>query len=239
MKILFLIFLIGSTLFATDIFDTSQKTTTILDIDKNKATIGLGDLIVGQSGVIVHKFDDNHSAILANFYITSSNKQTSQIKILKDKVLLQDAVPTVNLTPQKGNIVVVNHIYKSSLLIVPNFETSQQIKNLYKNQNFLNPDIFAAYLKINYIVRPQKEDFVKFCKDNTIGNIFIAIKDKLYIVDIYSFKILYTNDIISNNDKIVLPFFTKVKDIQSSMLDWSSPVKDYNKYYSKLIGVAK
>ncbi len=218
------------------IFNLATKEILINDVNRNKATINTGNLKIGQSGIIVHKYNKD-SIIIASAIVQSSSASSSTLMLYKPNTLVQSAIPTSSLQPANGDTFVLNHMYNSSLLIVPNYETYQEIQSLYPTQNFLNSDIFAAYLKIEALPVPKQKDVKEFCKANDIGTIFIAVNNQLYILDTYSFKTLHTNKLSMNDSKIQTPFFTKVTDIEKDFWDFGeSEIRDYNSYFSALIG---
>jgi len=229
--------LLLSSAYAT--FQPKTQELVISQVVNNTATINLGNLTIGQSGIIVHKFKDNKSIIISTAIVTSTTNDKSIIAIeTKNNILKQDAIPTTNLKVQDKDIFVLNHLYSSSLLLVPNLEASQKVQELYKNQNFINPDIFASYLKINNKPIPNKKLIQSFCKEQDIGTIFVLTNNKLSILDINSLKVIYTKDLKILNNEFKSPFFTKVEDFNQNMWDFSdNKIKNFNKYYSKLLGL--
>ena len=210
----------------------------ILKVFKDNAIINKGNLKEGQSGAIVHKFKDKNEIILKYAYVIKSNEKNSTIKFSKIKILPQEALANTNLKPSKGDAFILNHLYYNSLIIAPNFQSYLKVKNMYKKYNFLNPDYFAAFLKLDQNPAPNKNDFQHFCIDNQIGTIFFVIDHKIYIVDTISFKIIDKKNINYSNNKYQLPFFSNVEKIEGSIFNWDE-IKDYNKYYSKMIGLKK
>jgi hypothetical protein len=216
-----------------------QKNTTISNTTKTTATIPIGKLSIGQSGVIVHEFQDNKSLILLNAVVINSSKDSSTIQFVETNILKQSAIPTTNKKPSNGDTFVLNHLWTTSLLIAPNFEAKNRIENAYYLNNFIDIDIFAAWLKINNAPVPTKNDFQEFTQKNNIGTLFIQLKNKLYIVDSTSFKVIHERDITIEDKTKALPFFTNVQDIKKGLFSWFSQnsIKNYNNYYENLIGI--
>ena len=208
-------------------------------INGDLATINVGKLIVGQSGVIVRKIN-NKTIIIAKAIVKSSSVNASTLLISKSNILTQNAIPTLKLKPQINDIFILNHIYNSSLLIVPNFEALQKIKKLYPKQHFLDPDIFAAYLKMQNLPSPTLKDMQRFCKDYDIGTIFILAQHYLYILDVESLQLIKKAKLYINSAKTQSPFFTKITDIKESLWDFNNEeIKDYNHYYTSIINKIK
>ncbi len=237
MKILSFILLTISSLYSSINLDTKQYK--IYNTTEDKTTIKATALIAGQSGVIIRTIDKKNSIIISYATVISSSASQTTLSIDLDKsILKQDALPTFKSKVKDGDTFILNHLYSSSLLIVPNFETSQYIKEKYPKQNFLNPDIFASYLKINDQPTPSQTDIQTFCTKQDIGTIYIVIAQKLYILDVNSFTTINTLEISDSQKDSQSPFFTKVKDIEQGFWDFSqSEIKDYDKYYSKILGL--
>ena len=221
-------------------FDTTTKEFTLNNINKNTAIINQENLKIGQSGIIIHKYSNKSSIVVATASVISSSKKSSKILIEKHNFLTQNAIPTTKLKPSNGDTFILNHLYSSSLLIAPNYETVQAIKAIYPKQNFFNPDIFASHLKITNKPIPTKGLLQNFCKEKDIGTIFIAVKNQFYILDVNSFKVLDTIKISVNDRKIQKPFYTKVLNIEKNFWDFGdSEVTDYNSFYTSLIDGTK
>ena len=235
MKLIFTIFL--SFLIANASQFTEQKTI-MSDVTKETATIPIGSLSIGQSGVVVHDFKENKLSILTNAIVTASSSDSSTITFEQSKILEQDAIPTTNLEPKDGDIFILNHLYNTSLLIVPNHESMVEIKTKYNENNFIDSDIFAAYLKINDTPVPEKEDIVNFAKHNNIGTIYIEANSKLNILDTLSFKIIKSENLSLESNATESPFFTNVEDIKTPFFSWfaKEKVDNYHEHYSNLIG---
>jgi hypothetical protein len=222
-----------STLLSKTILE--QKEIILTTVNKNFATIAIGNLKVGQSGIIIHN-TQNSSLIIANAIVQSTSLNKSTLILSESDILLQSALPTSNQKAKIGDIFVLNHMYHSSLLIVPNYEASKKIKELYPNQKFLNPDIFAAHLKITSLPVPTFRDIQKFCKSYNIGTIFIVVNNQLYIIDTNSLYTLQTTKLDIADKTMQSPFFTKITDIKTNILDFGADkIKDYNDFYLGLI----
>jgi len=233
MKLLIMICL---SLFTINAITLQQQTTTIYNVTKTNANIAIGNLQIGQSGVIVHNFKNNKSSILAEAIVTKTDKNSSTIKFIKTDILKQDAIPTTNLKPNNNDIFVLNHLYNTSLLIVPNYTAKIKIENIFYKTSFLNSDIFAAWLKMNNIPVPTKEDVQQFAKKNNIGTIYIQSSNKLKIIDTLSFKVIQTIPLKVDDNKTQVPFFTNVQDIKTSPFSWftKEKIENYNKYWTDL-----
>jgi hypothetical protein len=217
--------------------------TKIENIENNKSTINIGNLIIGQSGIVVHIYDNDKRLIVSNAKVISSNNNSSIVEFFKFDDLKQDALPTTKRTIEKGDVLVLNYMYNSSLLIAPSQDSFQSVRNNFKLNNFIHSDIFAAKLKINNQPYPTKEDFQAFAIEQNLGTIFFVLDNKIFIVDTKTFTILDSYSINYENSEATMPFYTRVEKIESSILDFSffsdKDTLSYDDYYKRILGLAK
>ena len=215
----------------------------IENIQDNKSTINVGNLIVGQSGIVVHIYDNDKRLIVSNAKVISSNSNTSVVEFFKFDDLKQDALPTSKREIEIGDVLVLNYMYNSSLLITPTQDSFQSVRDNFKLNNFIHSDIFAAKLKVNNKPYPTKEDFQKFAIEQNLGTIFFTLDNKVYIVDTKTFAILESYTFTYENSEIKMPFYTRVEEIEESILDFSffSDKKElsYDEYYKRILGLSK
>jgi len=216
----------------------SEHKYTIENVTDTTAIIHKGSLEIGQSGIVVHNFISNKSIIITKASVISSDENKSILKFIKTDILKQDSIVNTNLKAKNGDDFILNHLYKVSLLIAPNFDAYRGISYSYSN-NFIDSELFASYLKVNNIPVPTKKDFQEFLNKNNIGTLYIVIKKKLYIIDALTFKILQTRNLKLKNTKTTVPFYTNINEIKTSAFNWfgKEKIKDYNKYYLNLIGI--
>ncbi len=235
MNKLFLIVLLS----VYSIASMDQKITTITNVSSSEATINVGNLKVGQSGIVIHNYDDESSIVVSNAIVISSNNNESKVIFTKFDDLTQNALPTSNLKPSNGDTFILNYLYKKSLLIAPNGSTYNNIKEKFTAQSFFNSDVFASFLKLKYNPTPLKADFQEFCKNNNLGTIYFVIDKKVYIVDSKSFVILEEHNIINDDAVQEQPFYTKVDEIKNGAFAWfeNTNIGNYSNYYTNLISL--
>lgn len=214
----------------------------IENINDNKSTINIGNLIVGQSGIVVHIYEDSKRMIVSNAKVVKSNEKESIVEFFEFADLKQDAIPTSNRKVAIDDILVLNYMYPASLLIAPNQDTFQIVRSNFKYNNFIHSDIFASKLKNESQPYPTKEDIQKFAIEQNLGTIFIVAENKVNILDTKTFTILNSYPISYEEKDVVMPFYTRVEEINESPLSWSIPFfgndksLSYNKYYQKILG---
>lgn len=229
-------------------FSVKPMGTKIENIDDNKSTINIGNLIIGQTGIIVHIYDNDKRLIVSNAKVISSNNNSSVVEFFNFDDLKQEALPTTKRAVEKGDVLVLNYMYNSSLLITPTQDTFQTVRNNFKLNNFIHSDIFAAKLKINNQPFPTKEDFQEFAIEQNLGTIFFVLNNKVYILDTKTFTILDSYALSYDNNESKMPFYTRVEEIEGSILDFSfsdflffkdKKVLSYDEYYQEILGLTK
>ena len=237
MKIIYILLIFALSAFSTDL---KEQIVQIKHSNHKEATIEIGNLTVGQSGIIVNNGSEGKSVIVCYGIISASDENRSIITFKFKDVLLQNAIPKTNLKPKDGDIFVINHLYKNSMILAPNFEAFSNAKKLYPNLNFLDSDFFAAYLKINNNPTPKKEDIIEFAHQNDLGRVFIIADQNLHTVDTLSFTIVDSQPLSFESNESSTPFYANIDEIKTSTFDFfgEENIGDYNKYYKKLLGIA-
>jgi len=216
--------------------DLRSKKLEIYDLTNNKAKIKIANLKIGQSGVIVHNSSKADSIIIAVAQVVDTNTEYSTIQIEKKSIVKQNAIPTSKHLASNGDTFVLNHIYSSSLLIVPNSKAKALVVLNYPNQKFLSEDFFASYLKVISTPVLNKEDIMNFAQSQQIGTLFIVIKNTLYIKDSISFKTIDKVSLNINDSNTQVPFYSKIQKIEKGLLDFGDDkIADYNLFYSSLV----
>ena len=200
--------------------DYTPIATRISNVTNKNATINIGNLRIGQSAIIQHRYQDSKSLIVSNAYVTKSNATNSTLKFISFLDIKQNAIPTSNRKPVNGDVAILNYLYDASLIIAPSQDAFTATRAKYRDNNFLHSDMFGAKLKIEREPLPSKEIIQKFAIEQNIGTIFFVIASKVYIVDAKTFAIL-DEDTISYNfvENERMPFYTRVEKIEKTELE--------------------
>ena len=234
-KIAFLLLAICSLSFAAK-FDLKPSYNLILSTNNGNATsLDNDSFIVGSSGVVMHRLNDGSKAIIARAVVTQKKDGYANLRFEVFNELKQSALPLPTILPQAGDEVILNYMYNRSLIIAPNKEIYDQIIKSFSHITFIHPDIVAAYLSYEYKPNPSKADFRKMCALNATGLILIALDGEALFADCGSFEILqsFKTGEISYYE---VPFYTRIKDIKSPFWKFGAKIKNYDKYYNKLLG---
>ncbi len=236
MKIVYIFLICFANLFATDF---TEQIIPISNTTKKEATINIGNLQVGQSGIIINNQSKDNAVILSYATVITSDLNSSVIEFKFKDILTQDALPKTNLKPKDGDIFVLNHLYKNTMIIAPNFEALSNVKKINDGAHFLDSDFFAAYLKINENPTPKKEELIAFAHINDLGRIFIVTDKTINTIDALSFQIIDKQKISYDDNTTNTPFYANIDEIKTSTFDFfgEESIGDYNKYYKKLLGI--
>jgi len=220
------IFLLPLFLFANE--------TTILETDGKTALIQPQNLPLGISGIVLHKLSDNLQTIVARAILTDSDR----IRFEVYDALAQPSLPRPNIKPQKGDEVILGYLSHRALAITPNLYTYQTLTSQLKEYEFLHPDLFAVELSKEKNPAPTRKDFKNFCNKFALSTIFISLKDTTLELDCYSFSVLKSYPwAVENSQEIELPFYSRVKEIETSFFDFfgTKEVENYFTYFKNLV----
>lgn len=206
------------------------------NIANNKSTINVGNLPIGSSGIVVHVYDNDKRLIVSNAKVIESNDTNSVVEFFEFNDLKQEALPTSNRVVEKNDILVLNYMYPASLVIAPTQETFQIVRSNFKYNNFLHSDLFAAQLKIEGQPYPSKEDIQKFAIEQNLGTIFIVVDQKVNVLDAKTFAKLADYTMTYNeDDNTQMPFYTRVEEIESSLLNFDFSLPSLPKFINEKI----
>ncbi len=238
LRLFTLIFIISFTsLMAKTNFSPFQ--TSLVKVDKKYLYIkDSPSFSVGSSGIIMHSFDKSHKTIVATVEVIEKKDNQAVLIYKKFEGLKQSALPSYNITPKIGDTIILNHLYKRAMAIVPNAEILKHVTTNFNDIEWIHPDIFGSKLSIDYTPAPTKEDFTNECTQNSFALLFFAIENKGYFVDCNSFKILAQTNLPQTDTKPQVPFYTRLKEIKGRMFNLmgGDGINDYNKFYTKMLG---
>ncbi len=197
--------------------DIQVQVSALSNITDSTALINIGNLKVGQSGIIQHRYENGNSIIVTNAYVESSNNNSSVIKFIPFFDLKQNAIPTSNRKVSSEDRFILNYMYDQSLLITPNIESFRQVRAKFVENNFMHSDIFGAYLKSEYQPLPSKKIIQEFARSQNLGTIFIVIKSDVYTIDTRTFTILNKQKISNISSKSQMPFYTRIENIEANL----------------------
>jgi len=233
MKYTILLILMVSQIFASVI----KAPILSVDSEKEQATISVDHIDVGVSGFVVHHITPDHSSILNNATVVDFDKEKkiATVRMSPFNALRNNALPYGKWKPQVGDTIELAFGYSRALLIAPNEEVYHQISKSVRIQ-WIHPDLFATVLSFAGHPTPLRSDFIAFSNAASVGLLFIYLDQKVYTVDIKSFKILNITDAPLQVKKKQTPFYTRVEKIDANW--WgagSSEMEAYAPHYYELL----
>ena len=233
-KIFFSLFLVSLTLLNAKFLEYRAK---ILSIDGNIATVkNSPEIKIGSSGVVIHSYSKKHSTIVAKVIVVDKNSDYIKVRFRKFSDLKQDVLPVPMILPTTGDTVILNYLYNHALAITPNYKTYKEVTTKHNDINWLHPDLFSAKLFADSNPSPNKDDFQNMCKDYSFNLLYFAVNQEGYFVDCNSFKVLKQESLNTKENKTVVPFYSRIKDIDASWLSFGkSKITNYNNYYKMLL----
>jgi hypothetical protein len=208
-----------------------------VDEDDSTATVEVEKIDVGVSGFILHTIALGHSSILKNVVVTAYDDKTKKatLEMSDYDTLKNNALPKGEWKVKVGDTAILAFGYDRAFMLAPSEEIFYKISKSV-NVQWVHPDIFATILSFRGHPTPQKEDFDVFTTSASVGVIFIYLDEKVYTIDAKSFVILSITDTPMIQDNEVLPFYTRVDNIDEAW--WgagSSPLEEYGPYYYELL----
>ncbi|AQW85504.1 putative protein (PgbA domain) [Campylobacter pinnipediorum subsp. caledonicus] len=235
-KVMFILVSLFIVSFCAD-FSMAEHKTPIISIEENGTAtiIDSPDIVVGSSGIVIHKFGDYDNSIIARVSVVSKKGGFAKVRFEVFDSLEQKALPMPGIAPQKGDEIILNYLYSRALIIVPNKEIYEEVVSSFKNITFIHPDIVGAYLSYEYKPNPSRDDFRKMCSQSASGLIFIAMDQKSVFADCQSFDVI--KEFKSGEvEYYQLPFYTRVKDIDTIFYKLNSEhINNYDAHYDKLL----
>jgi hypothetical protein len=234
MKYILLFLFLLSNLFAREI------DLTILHVDnqKHRAIVQAPtQLQKGISGFGIHFIAKNHTSILANVVVKEyfENNKTALIELKAFNTLENNALPKGEWKLQKGDIIVLAVGYSRALLIAPSEEIYHKITSRIKVQ-WVHPDLYATVLSFSGHPTPLKSDFDAMLDATGTGLLFIYLNQKLFTLDMKTFKILAINDAPFHQKKTQLPFYSRIKKIEAAWFgEGSDEMESYAPHYYDLL----
>lgn len=220
--------------------DLVQTPVVGVDEDASIATIKIEHIDIGMSGFVVHKIANERDIILKSAIVIAFNKETkiATLQLNEYKGLKNNSLPFGHWKVESGDMVILAYGYTRGLLIAPNEDIYYKISRGVKIE-WIHPDIFATMLSAASHPTPLKEDFEHMSDLASVGLIFFFVNKQLIMVDAHTFKILGINNTPFGYEKIQLPFYSRVEEIDSSWWNfWSDgnqKLSDYTPYYLYLL----
>ena len=208
----------------------SYEVETVFGKDNQFGKVQTGELQIGTTGIVIKTFSNSSEAIISYSEVIEKDK----VKFYDFETLKQNNLPRGLWKPQKGDRIRFKENYERSFIIAKNFNSFVKIQKSFE-KNWIHPDIFSATLNFIGNKTPLKEDFHYFCREYSIGLIYIGFTDEVKKIDCLSLKEIESFQMKLDSQDTQKPFYSRIKEIDSSWFSGTGDIKDYEKYYLNLI----
>ncbi|MDR0761500.1 MAG: plasminogen-binding N-terminal domain-containing protein [Campylobacteraceae bacterium] len=238
-----IVFLFLATMFLFGVYDKplfEEYETTLNTVENSRAVIDDSpSIVVGSSGIVLYTFENQESMIIARATVISKDGKQAVLELIPFDSLSQNNFPKISIEPKEGNIVILNYLYRRSLIVTPNYESFKKITDFFINIEWIHPDTIAAFLAKRYIPNPNRKRFREMCSINMAGLIAFNMENMGYFVDCVSFKVVKAFKMPIENEKTVLPFYSRISEhIGTPPISLGTrEITDYSEYYRHLLEI--
>lgn len=204
------------------------------------ATVEVKQIAKGVHGFIVRHFNDDHSVIVADAYVSDFNEATSEATLALSEYegLKQNSLPRGNWHVQPGDEAILAFAYSRALLLAPSEDIYHIITKNIHGVEWIHPDSFATYLSYHAHPAPLQEDISGYCTLGEIGLLYVYAEGALFTLDCQTMKLIQITPVKLEEKNIKLPFFSRVEKISTSWWVWgeaSRSLEAYAPHYLKLL----
>jgi len=198
--------------------------TSIKSVKENSITLNKKFPINGMSGVVIHNYGNDLTAITSRITQTSSD---GSVSLLSTDILHHENLPTIKTAVSPKDKVIGGYLYNNVLLLAPDADTYAKIISTH-NKKWIHPDLFALYLSVQGDERPTKENLANFAKKYQIGLIYIVRKNSAVLLDPVSGKIVSQKSMTNLPKEGTFPFYMRFKALDSGWFGSSTEGNYYN-----------
>lgn len=192
------------------------------------------DLKVGESGIVSREVNSNEF-ILAEAQVVDITDGVAIVRVSEFSQMREKYLPKPRGKVEQGDKITFRILYDKALLIAPNQSVYQGIADNFKNIDFLHSDIFATFLAKEGENMPRIADFAKFCAKFDLGLVFVALQNRVEILNCQSFKILDSKSLNLTDLDTNPPFFTRISNETIKEIFNEKKFEPYFAYFEKLV----
>jgi hypothetical protein len=194
--------------------------TSVTSVEGKNITLKSAFPIEGMSGVVIHDYGNDLTAITHRITQTSSK---SNAKLLDADVLQHDELPTIKTAAIAGDKVVGGYLYENVLLLAPDADTYAKVTSQYPKKTWIHPDLFALYLAVHDDLLVTKGNLTRFAKKFQVGLICIVRKDSVILLDPISGKTIAKKSMKGLPSEGSFPFYMRFGKLDTGW--FSSDIK--------------
>lgn len=184
--------------------------TSVKSIEGNTLSLNASFPIDGMSGIVIHHYGKERSAITSRIVQTSSKKA----QMLHTIILHHNKLPTINTSIKNRDKVIGGYLYNNVLLLAPDAETYSQIRSQHF-KNWIHPDLFALHLSILGDAKATKENLASFAKKNQVGLVYIVRRNSAVLLDPISGKVVGKKTLKGLPTEGKFPFYMRFQDLET------------------------
>jgi len=204
-------------------FFPATVNTTVAAVNGNSISLSRPFPVTGMSGIIIHKYAKEFSAI-TNRLVQTSSKGTATL--LENDIIHHEELPTIKTGITRGDKVIGGYLYRNVLLLAPDADTYAKTTASH-NRAWIHPDLYALFLSQEGEDRPTRENLAAFAKSHQVGLIYIIKKGSAVLLDPISGKIVGKKGIGKLPSKAQYPFYMRFDEIKTGWFSKSSKGGNY------------
>lgn len=185
--------------------------TSIKSVKGNTVTLNSKFPVDGMSGIVIHNYANDLTAITSRLSQTSADGSAS---LLNSDILQHDELPTIKTAVAPGDEVIGGYMYNNVLLLAPDANTYAKITSLH-DKKWIHPDLFALYLSVEGEEEPTKENLAQFAKKYQVGLIYIVQKSAAVLLDPVSGKIIAKQSMSDLPKEGQFPFYMRFEALDT------------------------
>jgi len=186
---------------------------------------------IGSSGIVIKTLQNGSQAIISYAEMQKDNK----ILFYDFMTLNQENIPKGLWKPEAGDSIRFQENYQRAVILAKDYNSYLKIKNQF-SKDWIHPDLFSATLSSIGHQKPLVDDFHYFCREMSIGLIYIGFSDEVLKVDCLSLKVIETFSQKFKVESIQKPFYSRIKKIDTNWFGAGiKEIVDFETYYRNLV----
>lgn len=189
--------------------------TSIKSVKEDTITLNKKFPANGMSGIVIHNYGNDLTAITSRITQTSSDGTAS---LVTADILQHDELPTIKTAVSPKDKVIGGYLYNNVLLLAPDADTYAKITSQH-DKTWIHPDLFALYLSVQGEEGPTKENLSDFAKEYQVGLIYIVRKNSAILLDPISGKIVSQKSMTDLPAEGMFPFYMRLRQLDAGWFD--------------------
>ena len=185
--------------------------TSVKSVKGDTITLNKKFPIDGMSGVVIHNYGNDRTAITSRIAQTSSGES---VALVSKDILHHDELPTIKTPVSPKDKVIGGYLYNNVLVLAPDADTYAKITSAH-HKKWIHPDLFAMYLSAEGEEQPTRENLARFAKKYQVGLVYIVRKNSAVLLDPISAKIVSEQSMTDLPSKGSFPFYMRLKSLNS------------------------